>query len=114
MIGDKKNVCEDLMDACGSCWIFTLIFILCPIIYVITSIVCCVPMCCFNCCFSIIEFVNDKKNKEIKENEVVNVVKIDEVKTAETPLSDDRIYRPYTYSGHIEIQMTENPLHKIV
>lgn len=81
-----------------------------PITYVITSIVCCVPICCFNCCVFIIEFVKDKKNEEnIGENNGESVVKI-----VETPMTDNTIYRPYTYSEHIEIQMTENPLHKIV
>lgn len=106
-----ENICGYLRYICLSCWIFIVVFILFPITYVITSIVCCVPICCFNCCVFIIDYFKDKKEEE---NIVENVVKIVEVKMVETSLPDDTIYRPYTYSEHIEIQMTENPLHKMV
>ena len=101
-----KNICGNLKEVCATCWIFTVVLILMPVTYVITSIVCCIPICCFNCCVFIIDYFKDKKEE--------NELKIIEVKTVDTPLSDDTIYRPYTYSEHIEIQMTENPLHKIV
>ena len=101
-----KKICGDLREICVACWIFTVVLILMPVTYVITSIVCCIPICCFNCCVFIIDYFKDKKEE--------NVVKIVEVKTVETPMTDNTIYRPYTYSEHIEIQMTENPLHKIV
>ena len=101
-----KNICGNLKEVCTTCWIFTVVLILMPVTYVITSIVCCIPILCFNCCVFIIDYFKDKKEE--------NVVKIVEVKTVETPMTDNTIYRPYTYSEHIEIQMTENPLHKIV
>lgn len=105
-----KNICGNLKEVCATCWIFTVVLILMPMTYVITSIVCCIPICFFNCCVFIIEFVKDKKDEE----NVVEITEVVEVKTVETPMTDNTIYRPYTYSEHIDIQMTENPLHKIV
>ncbi len=104
-----KNICGNLKEVCATCWIFTVVLILMPVTYVVTSIVCCIPICCFNCCVFIIEIFKDKK-----EENVVKIVEVVEVKTVETPMTDNTIYRPYTYSEHIDIQMTENPLHKIV
>jgi hypothetical protein len=68
---------------------------------------CCVPIGCYYCCAFINECDKVRKND-------TNDVDIVEIKIYEPSLTDNTIYEPYTYSDHIAIQMTENPIHDVI
>ena len=102
-----QYVREKVIKSCCICWNSTVVCIMMPMVYVTTTIMCCVPIGCYYCCAFINECDKVRKND-------TNDVDIVEIKIYEPSLTDNTIYEPYTYSDHIAIQMTENPIHDVI